>query len=87
MYFRRFLMRKNVRWIGRTSIMLIPVMSGAENGSELNLENRVIAIIMVASTERTYHDGSPHDFPKLRTDIIISLSDPSSFTLYWLLPE
>jgi hypothetical protein len=39
--------------------MLIPVMSGAENGSELNQENRVIAIIMVASTERTYHAGSP----------------------------
>ena len=48
---------KNTRWIGRTSMMLIPVMSGAENGSEPGVEKRVIAIIMVASTERTYNAG------------------------------
>ena len=48
------------RWIGRTSVMLIPIMSnslrsrsGGEEGGE-----RVVGIIMVASTERVYTAGS-----------------------------
>jgi hypothetical protein len=37
--------------------MLVPVMSGNETGGEGDEGNRVIGIIMVASSERTYTSG------------------------------
>ena len=72
-----FLTCEGYRWIGRTSLMLIPIMSHGYESRGGDNHDRVVGIIMVASTERIYSAGCVSN---------ISLLPYSPFLLSCFLP-